>query len=214
MNLLAFWQSLLHDEGLPAEPGDRLGAELLARWQESHRFYHTTDHLQNCLQCWDKLRNLMQEPTLVGLALFYHDAIYDPRRSDNEASSAELARKDLVELGMDSTRISQVCALVRATDHKTLADHPDVDLVIDIDLAILGADPQTYQRYVAAVRREYAHIDETGWRIGRAKVLEGFLQKERIYSHKEFAKLESKSRKNLEEELRSLRAEIGDTTDL
>lgn len=204
MNLLALWQSLVRDEGLPADPGDRLGAELLVRWQESHRFYHTTEHLQNCLQCWEKTRNLFQEPTLAEFALFYHDAIYDPRRSDNEAASAELARKDLVELGLDSERISQVCALVRATDHKTQTDHPDADLVIDIDLAILGADPQTYQRYVAAVRREYDHIDETGWRVGRAKVLQGFLAKTRIFANHFFDDCEREARLNLERELREI----------
>lgn len=203
-SLISIWQSLLRDEGLPADPGDRLGTELLARWQESHRLYHTTEHLQNCLQWWDKTRNLLQEPTLAGFVLFYHDAIYDPRRSDNEAASAELARMDLVDLGMDSTRISQVCALVRATDHKTQADHPDVDLVIDIDLAILGADPQTYQSYFAAIRREYAHIDENGWRGGRAKVLQGFLNKPRIFACHFFDECERKARLNLAQELREL----------
>jgi predicted metal-dependent HD superfamily phosphohydrolase len=156
------------------------------------------------LQCWEKTRNLFQEPTLAGFALFYHEAIYDPRRIDNEAASAELARKDLVELGLDSKRISQVCALVRATDHKTQTDHPDADLVIDIDLAILGTDSQTYQRYVTAVRREYAHIDETGWRIGRAKVLQGFLNKPRIFANFFFDECERKARLNLVQELREV----------
>ena len=57
---------------------------LLARYSEPHRRYHTLQHLAECFAAFDEIADLAQHPADVELALWFHDAIYDTRRSDNE----------------------------------------------------------------------------------------------------------------------------------
>lgn len=138
------------------------------------------------------------------MALLYQDAIYDPRRSDNEARSAELARSDLTALGLSEEQIDHIASLILATDHRSASRHPDVAAVIDIDLAILGSDSVVYRRYVADVRREYAHVDPAGWRSGRAGVLNFFLKRPRLFVSGLCDDLEHQARENLTAELATL----------
>lgn len=200
MTPLEAWAACLHGERIAEDPPVR-GRALLARWDEPHRHYHTPVHLQACLDSWERLRGRMRSPGPAGLALLYHDAVYDPLAPDNEAASVRLARSDLQALGLIEPRIAEVEALILATDHRQRAEHPDAAAVIDIDLAILGADEPAYRDYVAQVRREYAHVDVAGWKIGRARVLNGFLARPRIFTSGLLDTLEEPARRNLRTEL-------------
>jgi predicted metal-dependent HD superfamily phosphohydrolase len=200
----AVWDECLLELGAREAPPQARLHTLLARWDEPQRHYHTRGHLQACLAGWQRLREQLRSPAEAGLALLYHDAVYDPQRRDNEARSADLARADLVALGVPAASIDRIAALIQATDHRTTTTHPDAAAVIDIDLAILGADPTVYRRYAADVRLEYAHVAEADWRTGRAAVLRHFLQRPCLFTSGLCDEFEVPARRNLEAELATL----------
>jgi len=202
------------DEAIAAAGGDPAAAgavrrDLAARWAEPHRAYHTAAHLAHVLAVVGELRAAgepVDDPAAVVLAAWYHDAVYDPRAADNEARSADLARRDLAVLGVDAERAAQVAGLVLTTrDHR--ATGPDAAVLVDADLAILAVAPDDYAAYVAAVRAEYGFVPEPAWRAGRAAVLAGFLARPRLYTTAtQHARADAAARANLTAELAALRA--------
>jgi predicted metal-dependent HD superfamily phosphohydrolase len=192
----------LIDAWRDAVPGaDALGADLLQRWSEPWRHYHDVEHLAEVLTALDELAR--PAPTTVRLAAWFHDAIYDPRAGDNEERSAELATATLPAAGIAADEVSEVVRLVRLTaTHDPAADDADGKLLCDADLAILGATPSRYERYVAAVRAEYAHVPDAEFRAGRDRILRGFADRVRIYSTDAARdRWESAARRNLRAEL-------------
>jgi predicted metal-dependent HD superfamily phosphohydrolase len=142
---------------------------------------------------------LARRPAEVELALWFHDAEYDPQRRDNEERSAEWARASVLAAGCAPEVAQRVADLVLATRTHTVAgDDADAALLLDIDLAILAAAPGRFADYERQIRLEYAHVPDDAFRTGRAKVLRGFLQRERIYRTEPFhAALEARARANL-----------------
>jgi predicted metal-dependent HD superfamily phosphohydrolase len=177
---------------------------LLDRYREPHRHYHTATHIMWVLR---HLHDLSADPSaeLVAAAL-YHDAIYDPQRSDNEDVSADLAARDLAEIGWEASRCQAVATMIRATaGHFDDGASVDTAMLLDADLAILGADPAAYQAYVNGVRAEYAHVDDASWRQGRPAVLRHFVDRPRLFVTKTmFEAREHRARANLEAELATL----------
>jgi predicted metal-dependent HD superfamily phosphohydrolase len=159
------------------------------RWSEPHRHYHTVEHLDECLAWLDAVGG---SDELV-IALYFHDAIYDPTRSDNEAASAALFTS--LAIGVDQAVVARVSALILSTAKHT--GDGEAALLADIDLAILGASPARYDRFERDVRREYARFDDAQRRTGRARVLRGFLERMSIYQTSSFQHLEPQARRNL-----------------
>jgi predicted metal-dependent HD superfamily phosphohydrolase len=153
-------------------------ADLIARYEEPHRRYHDLSHLDACLRLFDEHRDLATRPGEVIATLLFHDAIYDPTRTDNEARSAALARAALGAAPPDALeRIAQAIEATRT--HEPRGD--DEALVIDVDLSILGAEPATYDSFERAIRAEYAHVPDDAFRLGRRAVLERFAARQEIY---------------------------------
>jgi predicted metal-dependent HD superfamily phosphohydrolase len=182
----------------------RIGANLevfnrlCGAYGESHRHYHTSEHIQHCLDELDKVRHLATEPDEVELALWFHDAVYVTRASDNERKSAEWAAEFLGANGVDRGRIERVSGLIMATTHAASADDPDAKLLVDIDVSILGADRETYAIFERDVRKEYWWVPGPLFRRTRAKILESFLTRSSVYSTAHFReRLESAARENL-----------------
>jgi len=202
------------DEAMAAAGGDPAAAgavrrDLAARWAEPHRAYHTPAHLAHVLAVVGELRAAgepVSDPAAVVLAAWYHDAVYDPRAGDNEARSADLARRHLAGLGADADRIARVADLVLTTrDHR--ATDADAAVLVDADLAILAVPPADYAAYVAAVRTEYGFVPEAAWRTGRAAVVAGFLARPRLFATAtQHARADAAARANLASELDALRA--------
>jgi predicted metal-dependent HD superfamily phosphohydrolase len=170
-------------------------ADLVARYSEPHRAYHDTTHIAELLAWFDALD--WARPAEVYAAMLYHDAVYDPTRSDNEARSAELARAS--GLPVDVDRVVELILLTAR--HGGLDDvrDPDTAHFLDADMAILGADPERFDRYDAAIRREYAHVPDEAFRAGRRAFLAKVLAKPRIYFSADFhARLDAAARANLE----------------
>ena len=190
---------------LPTLPG-ALRARLAARYGAPQRHYHALGHveaLQRWLAHWARLA---REPRLIDAAIWFHDAIYDTQRDDNEPRSAELARTELTAIGWAPEAIERVAALVLATQHHQAdADDADAWLFLDLDLSVLGQSPAHYAAYRAGVRAEYAWVDDARFRTGRAAVLRSFLDRESIYRTPELhAAWEATARANLAAELSSL----------
>jgi predicted metal-dependent HD superfamily phosphohydrolase len=169
---------------------------LIARWSEPHRHYHDLTHLDACLIAFDEHRALVAHPGEVLAALLFHDAVYEPTRSDNEARSADLARSMLDGASVES--LDRIVRAIEATRTHEAGGDSDIALVLDVDLSILGADPETYDAFERAIRLEYAHVPDALFAVGRRAVLESFAQRDRIYATDEFHHaLEARARANL-----------------
>ncbi len=182
--------------GAPDHVLAEVGTELINRWSEPQRYYHTVEHLAACL-------DLVGDEPVVALAVWGHDAVYDPTAADNEERSAVLTGELLAECQVPAAVVEEVTRLVRLTaGHAVAADDRNGALLADADLAILAAPWPDYVRYVAAVRAEYAHVPDDLWRIGRSTVLQSLLALPTLYHHT--PALESPARTNLHRELDSL----------
>ncbi|MEJ8839081.1 HD domain-containing protein [Ramlibacter sp. AN1133] len=200
----ASWQRLWRE--LQADPvPNGLYNQLVAAYSEPHRHYHTLQHLRACLAHLDAAASLAQHPAEVELALWFHDAVYDPRCADNEERSAEWAWRSILAAGCGEDVAQRVQGLVLATKGHTAGDDPDARLLLDIDLAILGAAPARFDEYEGQIRAEYAHLGEPQFRTGRARVLSSFLARPRIYLTSAFHDaLEHRARENIGRSLEAL----------
>jgi predicted metal-dependent HD superfamily phosphohydrolase len=208
--LVRRWRAAARGAGAPdTEALTRVGAELLNRWREPQRHYHTVAHLTAVLDVVDAYAGQTDRPDLVRLAAWCHDAVYDPRAAGdaNERDSAALADRLLTGLGIPAGAVAEVHRLVLLTaGHAVSADDRDGALLCDADLAILAADPPRYDEYAARVRREYAHVPEPAFRAGRARVLAGLLALPALFRLPELAqRWEAPARANLTRELATLR---------
>ncbi|MEV8597993.1 hypothetical protein [Streptomyces sp. NPDC052012] len=155
---------------------------LLARWQEPQRHYHTLTHLTAVLDHIDELESYADDPDVVRLAAWFHDAVYLPERSENEERSARLAERALSEAGVPDDRTAEVARLVRLTvTHDPADDDRNGQVLCDADLAILGSPPSAYAHYTAAVREEYHFVPAGAFRAGRAAVLRQLLDLPRLF---------------------------------
>lgn len=155
-----------------------IGEELLGRYAEAHRRYHGIAHLQAVLDGVDELAGYAADADAVRLAAWFHDAVYDPRRDDNERASADLARARLD----GRPNVDEVARLVLLTaTHAPLSGDGNGAVLCDADLAILAAAPDRYAAYAADVRAEYAHVPDEAFRAGRARVLTDLLDHRTLF---------------------------------
>jgi predicted metal-dependent HD superfamily phosphohydrolase len=201
--LLRRWRELLDD---PA--AEEIGQDLLRRWSEPHRRYHAPDHLAAMLSVVDGHADEADDPDAVRLAVWFHDAVYDPRRTDNEDASAALASRVLPAAGVPAERVAAVARLVRLTaTHDPGPSDRDGALLSDADLGILASGPAAYAAYAAAVREEYAHVPDAPFRNARAAVLRQLLALPELYRVPALREQwEDRARANLTTELRELAA--------
>ena len=201
---LASWDAMWRELGAQ-QPDEPLFRRIVACWSEPHRHYHTLQHLRECLDGFDGVRAMARHPAEIELALWFHDAFYEVRRQDNEARSADWARDAVRAAGVPDDAALRIHALVMATCHREPPQEPDAQLLVDVDLAILGADRERFDESDAQIRREFAHVEEPAFRVGRRQVLRGFLQRPRIYSTERFAAaFEERARDNIARALRRL----------
>ena len=209
--LHAQWRETCAALGLAESPS--LGAlreQLIAAYSEAHRHYHSTQHLLECFAQWRPLRALAERPGEVELALWFHDAVYALRAHDNEARSADWAHASALRMGIGDMSASRIRALVMATVHSAEPIDHDAQLLVDVDLSILGAMPARFDQYETQIRMEYAWVADADFLIGRARVLEGFLARPRIFSTDAmYRRLEVAARTNLERSIARLRSIAG-----
>jgi predicted metal-dependent HD superfamily phosphohydrolase len=150
----------------------------------------------------------------VELAIWFHDAVYDTRGSDNERKSAEWAKTVIQQSGLSGNVVERVSASILATCHNADVEGTDPQLMADVDLAILGASASAFWRYEENIRKEYAWVPESLFRQRRAEILRGFLSRPHIYYHKLYREMfEEKARLNLQQAVAELSEEGGVATD-
>ncbi|MGC4748808.1 metal-dependent phosphohydrolase [Micromonospora sp. DT201] len=209
VDLLERWRVAALGAGArPDAESTRAGEQLLARWREPHRHYHTVTHLTAVLDVVDQHAGLTDRVDVVRLAAWCHDAVYDPKAAGdtNERDSAALAESVLTGLGVPAPTVAEVRRLVLLTaGHAVAPGDRDGALLCDADLAVLATPPATYERYAAAIRREYAHVPEPAFRAGRAAVLTGLLALPALYRLPPLAsRWEEPARDNVRRELATL----------
>jgi predicted metal-dependent HD superfamily phosphohydrolase len=190
--------------------GEELKRELSALYRAPGRHYHGLAHVEALLALAREHRTDLADPHAVEAAIWFHDAIYDSRRSDNEARSAALAQ-DKLSSRVEPARLSRIVEMIEATATHTLPDlgdeaaDRDAAFFLDMDLSILGAPKSVFDSYEAAVRREYAWVDNRAWRSGRAAVLRKFLARPHIFHTEAFRqRYEAEARKNIARSIAAL----------
>jgi predicted metal-dependent HD superfamily phosphohydrolase len=175
------------------------------------RHYHSLEHLSECfeqLRWWQKTTGSLASCELH-FAIWYHDLVYVPGAPDNEGRSADRAVEIAALLGWTTDQQQTVRRLVESTAHLATSvpekGDLEIDLISDIDLAILGTDRGRYQRYCRQIRAEYSHLSPREYDDGRRRVLERFLARPSIYRLPLFSeRFESSAQENLRSELREL----------
>lgn len=198
------WQKSWDRLGAPA-PGILLYEQLIARYSEPHRAYHTVQHLEECFRKLTELEDHAQHLGEVELALWFHDAVYDVKRTDNEAKSAHWARAVALQAGVAKPAAQRIHSLVLVTAHEAIASDVDQQIVVDVDLSILGAPSERFEEYERQIRTEYAWVPEDLFRERRCEILAQFLARPKIFSTKTFLeRYEARARENLARSLAAL----------
>lgn len=201
----ARWQRLMGALGFP--PNAAAFDALRAAYGERHRHYHTSTHIHDCLEKFDHVRPFVPHPDAVELAIWFHDAVYNPYRRDNEARSAEWAKRFLHDNAADATLVERTDNLILSTCHDAPANDPDTEALIDIDLSILGASEEQFAAFEQAIRREYRWVPGPLYRRRRGEILQSFLDRKRIFLTEAFhQRYEAQARINLARTLAQLRS--------
>ncbi|MET9633440.1 hypothetical protein ABZX92_38880 [Lentzea sp. NPDC006480] len=195
------WDDAVRTLGGTPDAGD-----LMERYAEPHRAYHNTFHVMSVVRDSSELADVFaftaEERAILALAACAHDVIYDSKPGDDERASAAWARERLH--GLEEAHVARVESLVLATITHS-SDDPLAHVLLDADLAILGSEPEHYDRYSQAVRQEYAQYDDSQWRVGRAKVLKTLLDREGLFVTEPARQLwDAAARINLARELQAL----------
>ena len=198
------WARLWQSIGASGD-GGRWYEILTKAYAELQRYYHNQQHIAECLAEFDGVRHLAKEPEAVELALWFHDAVYDPKAGDNEERSAAMANSCLGEAALPDLG-TKVSALVMVTKSHDPKPGSDAELMVDVDLSILGQEPGRFAEYEAQIREEYRSVPKLIFNFKRAQILERFLARPRIFATDSFAnRYEEIARRNLTESIRNLR---------
>jgi predicted metal-dependent HD superfamily phosphohydrolase len=203
---LSQWQQLWRTFGIASDKiPTSLQEEISSKYTEPHRHYHTLQHLEECLEKFAELRRQAEHPAEIELALWFHDAIYDPQRVDNERLSAEWAKASVLGVGLDDAKAQRVYGLVMATQHHNKPEGKDQNILVDCDLAILGAPPTRFKEYEQQIRAEYAFVPDAVFKTKRKEVLARFLARPTIFNTELFiACYETQARTNIDNALAQL----------
>jgi predicted metal-dependent HD superfamily phosphohydrolase len=211
--LKSTWENLLQSFQVSPRFSQKVFLELVRAYSSVGRFYHTLEHIQLVLKVIEEIRRQSPPQALgiinfpaIQLAAWFHDVIYDSKAKDNEEKSAEYAAATLTRLGIPINTVECVQNLILNTKtHQAPPADIDSQILLDADLAILGASELEYKTYAQGIRQEYAWVADELYRRKRIQVLQNFLQRKRIYFTPQlFVKLESRARLNLQAEIATL----------
>jgi predicted metal-dependent HD superfamily phosphohydrolase len=163
------WEAVWRSLGVRTGPQDVFD-ELIKAYSSPDCFYHTLVHIEDCLSIFDQTKSLAFHPTETELAIWFHDGVYDTHRTNNEQKSAEWAWITIERLGINNDTADIVADLVRATRHTNEITDVDAQLIVDVDLSILGREADVFWRYEEDIRKEYAWVPEPAFRRKRTEI--------------------------------------------
>ena len=194
----SYWNQLWRDLNAVGDPST-WHRRLIEAHSEKQRHYHNLQHLEECLGELDTVSLLTKQPKIIEMALWFHDAVYDPRSSTNEEDSANLAVACLTTANLTTETVEVVRQLILCTKTHQPGTTPDAALLIDIDLAILGQPAARFKVYEQGIKAEYSWVPEATYAQKRTEILTGFLRRPTIYrTEKLKQKYEATARTNLE----------------
>ena len=180
--------------------------DLVARYSQMDRAYHTLEHIGHCLDEFELVRHLAGQPDAVELALWFHDAVYDAKATNCEARSAALAEEMVRSAVLPDELGATVAGLIMATKHSAIPADSDTRLLVDIDLSILGQPEGRFDQYEREIRQEYAWVPEDAFVAARTAILAAFIGRPSIYSTETFRfRYETQARANIARSLARLR---------
>ncbi|ADI90038.1 hypothetical protein AOLE_05715 [Acinetobacter oleivorans DR1] len=192
-----FWFEL-HQHYHFSEP-QKIYDELIAAYSEKQRAYHTVQHIYECLNLLESIRSELNDAHAVALALWFHDAIYDPKAKNNELKSAELFEQYMAQY-LPVNTVQKIKRWILATQKHALTNETDLQFLLDIDLSILAATPERFIQYEQQIQKEYAWVDPEVYLIKRKEVLVHFYQSEPLYQTTYFQKnFELNAKQNLKQ---------------
>jgi predicted metal-dependent HD superfamily phosphohydrolase len=204
-SLASQWHQLTAPLLPDATRRDAMLHQLTDAYTASGRHYHNLRHVEVLLNAVQQQAHSVQDMPVVQLAVWFHDAVYNALRDDNEARSAELALKFLAETTLPTDRQQRVAFLIERTKDHTQPQPPndtDLHLFLDADLGVLGAPEAAYWEYARQVRKEYRLVPDILYRRGRRKVLEKLLHTPVLYQTETYCtQLDTAARRNLQAEL-------------
>jgi predicted metal-dependent HD superfamily phosphohydrolase len=184
---------------------DQLFAKLVEHYSESHRAYHNLTHIEDCLREFWPVRQQASSGA-VEFAIWFHDVVYDSHAKDNEERSAEFAAIELQRIPVPPDLVRQISELILVTKHQYAPVDLDAALIVDVDLTILGQPLERFDRYEKEIRSEYNWVSDADFAVGRAKVLENFIERATIYTTEFFrGRYEFSARENIQRSLRKWR---------
>ncbi|GAA3582111.1 hypothetical protein GCM10022395_33110 [Snuella lapsa] len=181
---------------------DELWNEIEKNYSGKNRHYHNLNHLEFMMKLAFEYKSELVDIDTLLFSVFYHDIVYNSKRSDNELKSAEIAKVRLKRLGLPSDRITKCHEQILATKEHGNDTESDTNFLVDFDLAILGDEHENYLDYTKKIRKEYSVYPDFFYNKGRKKVLRHFLEMDRIFKTNEFKmNFEEQARKNIRTEL-------------
>ena len=198
----SYWQQFSNHLMLTDTHSKALLHLLLDAYSEPQRHYHTIQHIVECLAFFHQIKNQLNDPIAVELAIWFHDAIYNPQAIDNEEKSAELMEQYCSQL-FEKAQLQKVYEWIIATKKHSPATDQDLNYLLDIDLAILGSSRRRFAEYEQQIQQEYSWVDADLYRVKRAEVLNYFFEMKPLYQTEYFRDLlEEQAKNNLTSSLR------------
>ena len=192
---LQYWALFSEELQIPQNQSQSLVSILTSAYSLNH--YHTHQHIVECLELFYQVKDRLNDPIAVELAIWFHDIVYDPQASDNEERSAKLMQKYCVGI-VDKNKLEKVAQWIIATKKHQPTENLDLKYLLDIDLAILASSPLRFAEYEQQIQQEYSWVEAELYKIKRAEVLTHFLRMEPLYQTEYFRKLlEQRAKLNL-----------------
>jgi predicted metal-dependent HD superfamily phosphohydrolase len=204
--LQSAWERLFGVFDIKPASSQPLFTDIVAAYSAGERHYHTLEHVQAVLTTIDALSYDAINLPAIQIAAWFHDYVYDPHASDNEERSAVHMMNVLTQIALPLETLQSAQHMIISTrTHHAEIDDIDCSILLDADLAILGAASEQYTAYSQAIRQEYHWVPETTYRSARKHVLQTFLLRERIYCIDEMVKrFEARARENMRQEIMRL----------
>lgn len=195
------WKELSKRCDFPEQRSQAVFQLLQQAYAEPQRHYHTAQHIAECLALYSQIQHLLDDVLSLALALWFHDAVYDPQAPDNEERSAALMMQSCAGL-LSEAQLRKASAWIAATKLHSYTDEPDLQYLLDIDLAVLAAGAARFAEYEAQIRKEYAWVDAAQYQRRRREVLSGFYQTQPLYQTAYFQqRFERQAKRNLAAQL-------------
>lgn len=201
MNLKSRFKKLLYSSTTREELFPLYWNELEKAYQNNSRAYHNLSHLENMFDEWEQCQIIHQNQQGLEWAIFYHDIIYKATKKNNELKSAQLCEERLKELDIPTDVRSLCFEMIIATQKHQKSDNETINLMLDLDMSILGQSWEAYQTYYEGVRKEYAIYPDFLYHPGRVKVLQTFLQQPIFHTSFFKDKYEAKAIENIKTEI-------------